>query len=302
MKTLTIEEINARAKSDPEVFMHECEIDFNKKIENIAEYIKEKDIRYVFLCGPSSSGKTTFSRLFAFYLRGKHHIDISLDDYYKTFDIMPKKKNGQYNFETVNSLRLNDIKEDFKLLKEGKEVAVPLVDFQTGLRIEENEKIKIKKNSVVVIEGLHALNSRILDIFKGEKILKIYICPVPEVKRKGKPVSIYDFRFIRRAVRDFNFRNSDIENSLRMWKDVRDGEKIYMPNYKKNADITVNTYLQYEPCIFKKPAIELLSGVSKDSEHYLKVKRLMNLLDLFEPIDSRYISENSLLNEFIKKD
>lgn len=299
MSVLTIAKINNMAK-DPEKFVSACEEKFLKTTENIVKIINENKIKYVFLSGPSSSGKTTFSSMLIKSLKGKKHFDISLDDYYKEFNVMPLRKNGDYNFETINSLRLDDLKNDFKLLKEGKEIYLPLVDFQTGKRVEDNEKVKVDKDTVVLIEGLHALNKKITDIFKGENTLKIFICPEPKIERNGKFLSPYDLRFIRRAVRDENFRNSDIFNSFKMWKDVRLGEKQFMASYRKNADVVENTFLDYELCVLKKPALKMLYTVGKDSEYYLRAKRLTNILENISDIDVKYVSKNSLLKEFIK--
>lgn len=299
MSILTVEQINDMAK-EPEKFVSACEENFLKTTENIVKTINEKKIKYVFLCGPSSAGKTTFSKMLVKSLKGKEHFDISLDDYYKELGVMPHKKNGNFNFETINSLRLDDLRKDFKLLIEGKEIYLPLVDFMTGKRVEDNKKVKADKDTVVLIEGLHSLNKKITNIFRGENTLKIFIYPQPEIKRNGKFLSPYDLRFIRRAVRDENFRNSDIFNSFRMWKDVRFGEKQFMGSYKKNADIIENTFLDYELCVLKKPALKMLYTVSKDSEYYLKAKRLINILECFSDIDEKYVGKNSLLKEFIK--
>ena len=299
MSVLTIAEINKMAK-EPETFVSACEEKFLKTTENIVKIINEQKIKYVFLCGPSSSGKTTFSSMLVKRLEGKEHFDISLDDYYKELSVMPLRKNGNYNFETINSLRVNDFKKDFKLLKEGKEIYLPMVDFKTGKRVEDNEKVKAGKDTVVLIEGLHALNKKVTDIFSGEKTLKIFICPEPKIERNGKLLSPYDLRFIRRAVRDENFRNSDIFNSFKMWQDVRLGEKQFMGSYKKNADIVENTFLNYELCVLKKPALKMLYTVGKDSKYYLKAKRLIGILENFLDIDKKYVGKNSLLKEFIK--
>ncbi len=299
MSILTIDRINEMAK-EPEKFVSACEEKFLRTTENIVKIINEKKIRYVFLCGPSSSGKTTFSNMLVKSFKGKEHFDISLDDYYKELNVMPLKKNGNYNFETINSLRVDDLKSDFKLLIEGKEIYLPLVDFQTGKRVENNEKVRVGKDTVVLIEGLHALNKKITDVFKGENTLKIFICPEPKIERGGKFLSPYDLRFIRRAVRDENFRNSDIFNSFKMWQDVRMGEKQFMGSYKENADIIENTFLNYEPCVLKKHALRMLYTVGKDSEYYLRAKRLINILECFLDIDDKYVGKNSLLKEFIK--
>lgn len=302
MKILTVDDINILAKNTPEKFVFECEEKFKNMVYDIVNIINERNIKYVFLCGPSSSGKTTFSSLLIKNLKGKKHFDISLDDYYKTKEDMPRRKNNDYNFETINSLRVEDFKRDMEALKAGKEVYLPRVDFQTGKWVEHHEKVKIKEETVVLIEGLHALNKKITNIFKDEKILKIFIWPTPFIERKGKLLSHIDLRFIRRAVRDENYRNSGILNSFRMWQDVRLGEKQFMKKYKNNADIIENTFLNYEPCILKKPALKMLYQVEKGSIYYLRAKRLINILEGFYEIDINLVDENSLLNEFIKKE
>ena len=298
---LKIEKINEMALKCPQKFVEECENKFNSEIKKTVDYIIKNDIKYIFVSGPSSSGKTTFSKKFAHYIGKYKHIDISLDDYYKEFSVMPLKRNGEYNFESVNTLRLDIIRKDFKKLINGEEVSLPLVDFETGKRVEDNEKIRLDNETLVVIEGLHALNKKILSIFKEEKIFKIFICPVPDVTINNSKLSRYDLRFTRRMVRDNNYRNSDAKNSLKMWKTVRDGEKIYMDGYRKNADKVINTFLPYEPCILKKEALPLLESVNNESKYFNKALRLKRIFEKFETIDYNYVPENSLLNEFIKK-
>ena len=302
MNGLTVDRINNKAKENPQEFIFESEKNFEKMIEDITEKIKNENIRFVFLSGPSSSGKTTFSSKLVKKLAGTEHFDISLDDYYKRKDEMPLWKDSTLNFETINSLRLDVMKRDFKLLMEGKEVYLPLVDFKLDKLIEHNKKVKLKENTVVLIEGLHAVNKKITGIFEGEKTLKIFICPFPVIiNKKGKAFSYADLRFIRRAVRDENYRNSDILNSFRLWDYVRKGEKQFMTTYKKNADVIGNTYLEYETCVLKKPALKMLLAVPEDNKYIRRAKRLINMLNEFEDIDVGLVDKDSLLNEFIKR-
>ena len=302
MNTFNVKELNQRAQENPQELIRGCEEDFSQRIKDIARQIQQDKVKYVFISGPTSSGKTTFSKKFADYLKDSHHLDISLDDYYKPLEKMPLKKNGEYNFESIFSLNLDFMYESFRLLKEGKEVYLPLVDFMTQKRIENHEKVKRREESVVVIEGLHALNSKITGIFEGERILKVFIMPDPTIQEEDKTFSRFDFRFIRRMVRDFNFRNAEVERSLKMWLDVRSGEKVYMDQYRKNADVCMNTFLAYEPCILKRPALELLSQVPGESEFGRKVARLQNLMERFVEIPLSHLPEASLLNEFVKRD
>lgn len=302
MDILKITKINEEMTNNPYEYIKKCEEKFVYKVKKAVNYIEEKNIKYVFISGPSSSGKTTFSKGIVHYLKSKKLITISLDDYYKTLNDMPKKKDGDYNFESVYSLRLKDMEEDFKKLISGEDVYIPLVDFETGKRVEDHSSLRADDDTIVVIEGLHALNEKILSMFKDEKIFKIFIRPEPKVECKdGNLISIYDVRFVRRMVRDNNYRNSDARNSLRMWQSVRDGEKIYMDKYRKTADVRINTFLNYEPCILKNDAIELLSEVKEGETHYIKARRIINNLSEFISFPKDSVPENSLLNEFIKK-
>lgn len=302
MSILTVADINLQAENNPYEFAQKCECGFQTTVKKIAEKIEKEKIKYIFLSGPTSSGKTTFSGLLLRYLSGDNHFDISLDDYYKSLEEMPQRKNNDYNFETINSLRTDAFKKDMEILKSGGEIFLPLVDFETGKRVTEHEKVKMSESSVVLIEGLHAFNKRITDVFKNEKTIKIFICPEPCIEKNGRIISKTDLRFIRRAVRDQNYRQSDIFNSFRMWGDVRAGEKQFVAKYKTKAEITVNTFLDYEPCILKNPALEMLYRVEKHSPYYLRAKRLINIMESFSGMDNKCVSVNSLLNEFIKKD
>lgn len=301
MSILTVDYINQNAKDNLESFINKSEEKFKKTVDKIARRIKEEKIKYVFLCGPTSSGKTTFSSLLIKDINLEGSFCISLDDYYKSIENMPLWKNNHPNYETINSLRLDAIKRDFNLLKEGKEVKLPLLDFETGRWVENNRNVKIEDNNIVLIEGLHALNKKITGIFKGEKILKIFICPTPHIEHKGKKLSNIDLRFIRRLVRDENYRNSDVLNSFLLWDYVRAGERQFMKGYKLNADIVENTYLDYETCVLKSQALKMLYTVNKDNKYYLRARRLINLLECFLNIDTKNVGKDSLLNEFIKK-
>ncbi|MBQ4109318.1 MAG: hypothetical protein IJC74_00390 [Clostridia bacterium] len=292
---MTIETINKRAVNSPEKFIADCEAKFYEKIKKVAERILEENIKFVFVSGPTSSGKTTFSKMLSNMLDKVHPTVISLDNFYKTMDEMPKKNDGEMNFESINSLKTDEIHETLSAIQENRNYFVPALNFENRTFGEKNE-YTTKENAVYIIEGLHALNSKICNYLSNVKALKIYIYP------EFEPISKYDIRFIRRMVRDNFFRNSDVFNSLEMWNTVRDGEKIYSSKYEKNSDITINTFLPYEMCVFKHFALEELNKVDNTSKHYNKVVRLKKILTGFSDIDYKLIPEDSLLNEFIKQD
>ncbi len=291
LNTISAEEINESAKN-PESFVTLCENEFNKKIHDIKNYIKGKGIKFVYISGPSASGKTTFTKKLK---EGeKDTITISLDDYFKTFENMPRKKTGEMNFESVNSIDLTALKNDFRILKKGGEIHLPYLNFNDMSRSFSKKSISLNENTLVIIEGLHALNPKIYKAL-GDG-LKIFISPMTELTYRGKTASVYDIRFVRRVVRDSFFRNARAAVNIKMWPDVRAGEKIYMKNYKRNADFIVDTFVPYELCVMK-PYIEELLGEVESSP---KTRRILSLVSAFNTISEKLIPENSIMKEFIK--
>ena len=290
---LTVEKINIMART-PEKFISLGEKEFDGKISGITAYAKKNKVRFIFLSGPTSSGKTTFTKKMA-ELFGGDVLVLSLDDYYKQNCFIPKNKDGSYNYETVNAINTKRFAEDIRKLTAGEETALPMLDFETGERLENNRSAKLKETTAVIIEGLHALNPRIYGICDG-RCLKIFISPMRRVYNGKKIISSYDIRFIRRMVRDNFFRNAGIEITLAMWQSVRAGEKIYMEKYKQNADFLIDTFMPYELCAMKDIALAQLRTVEKSR----KISRLINILDSFESIDTSLIPGSSILNEFIK--
>ncbi len=292
LNTISAEEINKRAET-PEKFISECEKEFDKKIEDIAKYVKAKNIRCVFISGPTSSGKTTFTKKLK--KTAEDSLTISLDDYYKTIEDMPRKKDGDYNFESVNSIDLKALKEDLTALFEGKKVYLPYLDFSNYKRGRYKDSVSLKDNTLIIIEGLHALNPKVFNLV-FEKSLKIFISPMTELTYKKKTASVYDIRFIRRIVRDNFYRNAKAEINIKMWPHVRAGEKIYMQGYKKNADFLADTFIPYELCVMKPFLEKLLSEVEQTG----KIRRILSLISNFKELSTDLVPENSLLREFIK--
>ena len=289
--TISAEEINKLAKN-PAKFIAECEASFDKKISDIKDYIRKNNKEYIFISGPTSSGKTTFTKKLSQGFPGS--LIISLDDYYKTLENMPRRKDGRYNFESVNSIDLETIKKDFKKLIKGEEIFLPGLDFQTKKRSLSETGVKKEKDTLVIIEGLHALNPKIFEGF--ENSLKIFISPMTELQYNGKKANPYDLRFIRRLVRDRFFRDAKAEINIKMWPDVRAGEKIYMKKYRENADFLCDTFIPYELCVLKPWLIWGLSHLEKTP----RISRLLSIVSEIEEISSDKIPETSLLKEFIK--
>lgn len=292
MNIITAEEINKGAET-PQEYIKLCEYEFDGKIEELKNYIIKKGIRFVFISGPSASGKTTMTKKLCKKLGSA--FSIGLDDYFRLFEHMPKKKSGEMNFESVNSLDLVTLKKDLTALANGEKIYPPTLDFMDMSRGKSARGYSLSENGICIIEGLHALNSKIHGIF-NENALKIFISPMTPIATKTGQISIYDIRFIRRIVRDSFFRNAGAEINLKMWPDVRAGEKIYTASYRKNADFLIDTFIPYEMCILRKHIERELKKVPLTP----KTKRILNAVGSFTSLPDEYVPETSLLKEFIK--
>lgn len=290
---LTVETINEMAET-PHIFIDECEKEFNKKIKSITAYAGRNGIKLVFLSGPTSSGKTTFTKKMAEFF-GEDVIVLGLDDYYKDNTDIPLNRDGSYNYETINAIDIKGFASDIKKLISGEETCLREFDFKTAKRITGKRKVRLKETATVIVEGLHALNRKVYGVC-DEKSLKIFISPMSKIFIKDRQISPYDIRFIRRMVRDNFFRNAGADVTVKMWKSVRSGEKIYMQKYKDNADFLIDTFVPYELCALKNIALSQLSEI----EATLKVRRLINILEAFKSIDTAFIPKTSILHEFIK--
>lgn len=293
------------ALNDKEKLIEKSETRYKNIIENIAEKINnDSSKKIIMLAGPSGSGKTTTANKIKEKLESYGHkaYAVSLDDFYRNIGEGPKHEDGTYDFECVESLDTDLIHKCLGELLTSSESELPLFDFMTGRRKEAKNKITLEKDDVIIVEGLHALNPVITDTLPQENLLKIYISVSSRIY-DGEDIVLNkrNLRFIRRMVRDFQYRNSTVENTYSLWPKVMNGEDKYLFPFKKNADVLVNSIHIYEPCAFKKQATELLSGVEKSSGYYQDAQRLIACLDKFPSIEKILVPEDSLLREFLGK-
>lgn len=274
-----------------------------KKIAQISDMINEKkEIKAVFVAGPSSSGKTTFANRLAIQLKvnGLNPIPISLDNYFVNREDTPRDENGEYDFESIKSIDVKFFKNQMKELFEGKEVEIPIFNFLTGYREKSGIKVKMPKNGILIIEGIHGLNPILTSSLDENNIFKIYISALTQLNLDNhNRISTADVRRVRRIVRDSLSRGKNAEETLLMWPSIKKGEEKNIFVYQEEADVMFNSTLVYELCVLKKKALEELDKVGADSSVYDEVKRLKAFLGFFDEIDKGLVPENSILREFI---
>lgn len=300
-----LEYINTMA-ADPVPFILQCERRYQNIIDSIAQRIVDEEGReIVMLAGPSSAGKTTTARKLSECLikKGIKTYVLSLDDFYLNREDIPYLHDGTQDFETVEALDLKCFEKSVNALLRGETVKAPVFDFTTGRRSEiQFNEITLGEGDVVVIEGLHALNPVITGKIVG-KLLKIYINVSSRIyDEKGNIIlNKRNMRFIRRMVRDYKFRDSSVENTYRLWKNVTAGEEKYLFPYRDNADIRVNTIHLYESCVLKHQALPLLQNSVISEDFRTEAKRLCKALEKFVGIEESLVPQDSLLREFLGK-
>ena len=276
-----------------------------KKIANIADMISNKDnIKVVLIAGPSSSGKTTFSKRLEIQLRvnGYKPLLISLDDYYIDRDKTPLDENGNKDFESINALDLEFFNNQLKDLLDNKEVKIPKYNFKLGKREEGSSYSKLMENGIIIIEGIHGLNPSLTYKIPEKNKFKIYISALTQLNLYNhNRISKTDLRKLRRIVRDFLSRGYGGEETLKMWPSIKRGEEKNIFKYQEEADVLFNSTLVYEMAVLKKYAQEELEKITlkNNSEVYYEAKRLRKLISFFYEIDKDRVPENSILREFI---
>lgn len=274
-----------------------------KKIAIIADKIHEREkVKIVLIAGPSSSGKTTFSRRLGIQLRvnGLMPIPISLDDYFVDRDDTPKDENGEYDFESIEALDLKLFNEHLNRLLKGEEVKIPTFNFKVGKREWLGNTLKVPNNGILVVEGIHGLNEMLTSTIPRENKFKIYISALTQLNIDNhNRIATTDVRKIRRMVRDYLSRGYAAEETLAMWPSIKRGEEKNIFVFQEEADIMFNSTLVYELCILKKYALEQLSCVKPNSPVYYEALRLKSFLKFFKDLDGKYVPDNSILREFI---
>ena len=275
----------------------------SNRLLSIAKEInaKKKKIKIVLMAGPSSSGKTTTSRKLCMYLKsfGLNPKTIGMDDYFVDKDKTPVDENGNYDYECLEAVDLKLFDKQMQELLEGKKVKTPTYNFALGKK-ELTTDMQLEENDIVIIEGIHALDTKIMTNIPRDKKYKIYISPLTELNIDShNRIPTTDNRLLRRIIRDNRTREYNVENTLKQWASVRQGEEKYIFPYQDEADVTINSAAIYEIGVLKTYAEPLLYSVDSNSPYYEEAKRLINFLRMFLPIPSESIPEDAVIREFI---
>jgi uridine kinase len=275
----------------------------HKKIAFIADEIcKNPEIKVVPVAGPSSSGKTTFTKRLAIHLKvnGLKPVVISLDNYYKGRKLLPSDENGKKDFESIKALDIKLLNQHLKELIEGKEVVIPKYNFINGEREGNGSRVKIEKNGIILIEGIHGLNDELTCEIPKKNKFKIYIsCLTTLNVDDHNRIPTSEVRKLRRIVRDSLSRGTDAEGTLHMWESVRRGEEENIFPFQEEADAIFDSNLIYEIGVLKKYALVELKKIEKESPHYEEAQRLIKFLNYLREIDKEFVPDDSILKEFI---
>ena len=274
-----------------------------QKIAQIASKIagKKSKVRIVLIAGPTSSGKTTFSKRLAIQLltHGISPFALEMDNYFVDREKTPKDESGNFNFESFNAIDTELMGQHLKLLMDGQAVRLPRFNFRSGKR-ELGELVQFGNNQIIVIEGIHGLNPKLLSDIEKHSTFRIYASCLTQLNLDYyNRISTTDTRMLRRIVRDAKTRGFSARRTIEMWESVRRGEREYIFPHQENADEIFNSALVYELAAIKNLAEPILRQISFGTEGYLEAKRLLAFLEWFLPIDSQLIPDNSILREFI---
>ena len=275
-----------------------------KKIAQIADMIQKRlpQSKFVMISGPSSSGKTTFSKRLSIQLMvtGVKPIVLSLDNYFVNRKDTPLDENGEWDFENLHAIDLDLFNRQLKQLLNGEEVEVPFYNFEIGERQYRGNKLRLEENSVLLIEGIHALNPELSQEIPDEMKFRIYVSTLTTISLDNhNRLTTTDTRLLRRIVRDFKFRNYDARETISRWPSVRRGEEKWIFPYQEYADVMFNSALLFELSVLRKHAEPILSDVPQYCEQYTEAHRLLKLLKYFAPIYDYEIPPTSLLREFL---
>lgn len=275
-----------------------------KKIVEIATAITNRSdkVNIVLIAGPSSSGKTTFSRRLGIQLavNGLQAIEVSVDDFFVNREFTPTDEAGNYDFESLEAIDIPYFNDFLLRLTAGEEVEVPRFDFHQGQRTLNGRKMKMEKDNILIIEGIHGLNPELIPLIDPEKTYRIFVSALTQISiDEHTYIPTTDNRLLRRIIRDSKYRGYDAVTTIQRWPSVRRGEEKHIFPYQENADIMFNSALIYELAVIKKYASPLLKMVKENTPEYSEAVRLLIFISYFETIPEEEIPPTSVLREFL---
>lgn len=270
--------------------------------EIAAEIVSRKHVKFVMIAGPSSSGKTTFSHRLSVQLRthGLTPHPIALDNYFKNREDTPRQPNGDYDFECLGALDIEQFNHDMGKLLSGERVELPRFNFLTGKREYKGDYLQLGQEDILVIEGIHGLNEKTSYSLPAESKYKIYISALTTLNiDEHNRIPTTDGRLLRRMVRDARTRGASAKRTIEMWPSVRKGEEENIFPYQESADAMFNSTLIYELSALKQFAEPLLFNIKPDEPEYIEAKRLLKFLSYFLGVSTDVIPQNSIAREFV---
>ena len=300
----SLKQLNEGIRSDPQAFVDECDAAFHKKVETAAQKIAghRAESRIILLSGPSGSGKTTTALKIEEQLEkmGIETHTVSMDNYFNTIDpeTAPRNREGAIDYESPFCLDVDLLNRHFAMLDRGETIHVPKYEFARQMRSDIlSQPMRLGPDELAIFEGIHALN----DIIVGQnpRAFKLYIAARSSLRDEDGSV-VFDhawLRLCRRIVRDYQFRGSDAAFTLKMWSNVRRGEKLYISPYKENANLMFDSSLAFEFAVLKPIVVPLLEAIPAGK--YSEVDDMLRGFEKIEPLDSKYVAPDSLAREFI---
>ena len=300
-----LQEINKRIQSDVGEFLAECDRNYAERVSLAADKILAnlEHSPIVLLSGPSGSGKTTTAMKIAEELqrRGVNSHAVAMDNYFKTMNrrTAPRTPEGEIDYESPLCMDMDLLDAHFSALSKGEEIMIPRFEFARQMRNDSlGTPLRLEKNEIAIFEGIHALNDDIAG--RHPEATKLYISARSNVN-EGSVLRFKGtwMRLARRAVRDYNFRGTGVDETLEMWANVRRGEKLYISPFKNRANIIFDSSLPYEVSVMRNYAVPLLQSVPEENERHDELLELIRAFEWFEPIDPDLVAKDSLIREFI---
>jgi uridine kinase len=274
-------------------------------IAQIASQISSRHkegLRLVLMAGPSSSGKTTFSKRLAIQLmaHGLRPYTLEMDRYFVDRNMTPRDEHGEYDFEALEAVDLPLFNEQLVALTSGQKVRIPHFDFVSGKRVFDETDVQLSADQVLIVEGIHGLNPKLVPSLPSGTTFRVYISALTQLNiDRHNRVPTTDLRLIRRVVRDATYRGYSALDTLSRWESVRRGEKKNIFPHQENADVMFNSALLYELAVLRPLAEPLLLQIEPSQAHYIEARRLLSILGWLQPMSPEVVPDNSLLREFI---
>ena len=301
--SLDFSDINEQIHYNPADYIRVCDREYRSFVKKVANSIAADDNnKIVMLSGPSGSGKTTTAHFIEKYINdlGKKAVTVSLDNFYLGKNDLPKLPDGRCDYETIYALNIEEMISCLKGLIRDGHCDMPEFDFLTGSPKAEKVPLSLPEDGIAVFEGIHALNSMILDELPAKNIFKVYVSVKDGIyDGKNLLLSPREIRLSRRMIRDKNFRNSDVKNTLHMWTGVVMGEEKYLFPFKDTADISINSLHPFEAAIYRDQMLEMLATVEPGDENFSVAAEMYGDYMKIAPASRELLPEGSLIHEFV---